>query len=598
MRRAAVTLVALLSCACAPRAQTARGHGAPSRPVASNVTRADYAGSAACTPCHRDIADKLKRSPMHRMTRDAAHTDISAPFDGGVFEFMGDSVRFEKRGGARFMRLTTRRDGESLWQVTKVIGGRYREDFVGKKVPDGVEERILPVSFLRFAQEWRYKGYSVMSPERDALRVGSRWRTTCIFCHNTVPTLESSYDELYGEGSPKYQGAASVELPSDRRPRFVVTDDGALERAVQAELLPLGVRQVGGSPKEVLRTAITFTRRRYTAKHLVELGIGCEACHGGARAHAENPTAVRPTLAFQSNFARVESPSGKPPSHAEDVNRTCRKCHTVLFTRYPYTWEGRRRHSNPGGSFINSGEARDLALGGCAAELTCTACHDPHGEDSRQELEALRGPKGQALCTSCHEKYRTPAAVAKHSHHRVGSPGSSCVECHMPRKNMALDYRLSAYHRIGSPTDPERLYGDRPMECALCHADKSVESLAKTLSRWYGKKIDRPRLRALYGPDLRQSPIRATLQRGLPHERAVAIGVVAREHDTTALPLLVAQLDNRFPLIRFFARDAIERVAGVPLPVNPHLPGAELRAQAEAWLTKRSHTAASEGQAP
>ena len=588
MRRAFALAALLVGCAPGPSA-TPNGRPAP-KPPTDNVTRAAYAGSATCTPCHRDIAERFQRSPMHRMTRDAARTDVSAPFSGERFEFMGDSVRFEQRGGARFMRVVTRRDGESLWRVTKVIGGRYREDFVGTR--DGSEERVLPVSWLRFAKEWRYKGYSVMSPERNALRVGARWRTTCIFCHNTVTGLSSYYDELYGDGAPKYQGAASVELPAARLPRFEITDQSALRSAVARELAPLGVKDVSGDAKQVLEAAITFTRRRYGEKHLVELGIGCEACHGGAKAHAENPLAVRPTFAFESDFARVTRADGKTPSTVDDENRTCRKCHTVLFTRYPYTWEGRQRHSHPGGCFINSGEARDLALGGCAGALACTRCHDPHGQDSKQHLEALRGEEGRKLCTSCHRELQSDAAVARHTHHPVGSAGSSCLECHMPRKNMALDYRLSAYHRIGSPTDPERLYQDRPIECALCHADKSVRELARTLGRWYRKKVEWPRLRALYG-DLSQSPITVSLARGKPHERAVAMVVSARDGNRAALPLIAAELDDPYPLVRFFARDAIEKLTHDTLPLDPHLPGKELRSRAEAWLTERSPRAQS-----
>ena len=47
----------------------------------------------------------------------------------------------------------------------------------------------------------------------------------------------------------------------------------------------------------------------------------------------------------------------------------------------------------------------------------------------------------------------------------------------MPQKNLGLGYNLTRYHRIGSPTEKARVEGDRPLECALCHADKTVEEL-------------------------------------------------------------------------------------------------------------------------
>ena len=51
----------------------------------------------------------------------------------------------------------------------------------------------------------------------------------------------------------------------------------------------------------------------------------------------------------------------------------------------------------------------------------------------------------------------------------------------MPKKNTGLGYQLTRYHRIGSPTDAARVEKDRPLECALCHADKSVASLVSTM---------------------------------------------------------------------------------------------------------------------
>src|SRR5262245_5769634 len=74
----------------------ARTNGAPTavaedrREVASNVLRADYAGSEACAGCHADIHAAWSRSPMHRMTRSLPGADIVAPFDGGALDFKGD----------------------------------------------------------------------------------------------------------------------------------------------------------------------------------------------------------------------------------------------------------------------------------------------------------------------------------------------------------------------------------------------------------------------------------------------------------------------------------------------------------------------------
>src|SRR5262245_1776602 len=69
--------------------------------VHSNILRADYAGSAACARCHPQIFADWQRSPMHRMTRRVAETDIRAPFSGS-FHFKNDRIEFLKEHGERF----------------------------------------------------------------------------------------------------------------------------------------------------------------------------------------------------------------------------------------------------------------------------------------------------------------------------------------------------------------------------------------------------------------------------------------------------------------------------------------------------------------
>ncbi len=573
----------------------APAHGSHVGEVHSNIARADYAGSAACQPCHEREYAAWRDSPMHRMTRDLKQTQIRAPFTGDTFAFRDDSVHFEQSGGERFMRLHRQSEPDTLFRVTKVIGGRLREDFVGAEVdpdqPHGVPrdvERILPVSYLSFNGEWRYKGYSVMVRERPGLEAGVVWKTGCIFCHNTLPQLSTLLDDVYGPRAHSYQGSASVDLPDDKRPRYLVSDENALKSALSAELRTLGKPRDTEhyDLKRALTVSIDGTRDGFDEQHLVELGIGCEACHGGAREHVQNPTAVRPTLALRSEFLQVTTPTGGEPTHAQDINRTCAKCHTVLFSRYPYTWEGQARRHEPGGSTINSGEARDFALGDCNTQLSCVHCHDPHREDPKSAFEALETPKGDALCASCHRSLQSESALRAHSHHAPTSAGSRCINCHMPKKNMGLAYELTRYHRIGSPTDSERVEGDRPLECALCHTDKSVDQLVSTMERLWGKKYDRSALRRLYGQDLSVNAIEATLRYGKPHEEGTAVAIAGRDRRKDWLPLVVAQLGNDYPLVRYFARHAIEQITEAPLPVDMNLAGPDVVSHARQYLSE------------
>ncbi|HEX2675276.1 MAG TPA: cytochrome c3 family protein [Polyangiales bacterium] len=610
-------LAALVLCSCSAAQQprgVSKAKAEPARHVQSNVTRADYAGSASCEPCHGAIYQAWQASPMHRMTR-PAQSDIRAHFDGTEFRLGHDVARVEQRGSERFLQI----DGSGAprrYRVTKVIGGRHREDFVGVEVSGAAgealeedaespsaggeaargREQVLPLSWVYGTSSWRYKGYSVMLPERPALRAGPVWAATCIGCHNTLPYLTLAYDDLLGPSAPAYQGSVHDRLlPARRLWQARVKDEAGLKQVVATEIEQLGgpprATAEGASLERVLGAAISTTRHELGAQHLVELGVGCESCHYGAREHLAD-TGVRPSFGVESSLFEI-APSAGAPTRAEQINRTCAHCHSVLLSSYPWTWEGKRRRDPlPGGSSTNSGEGRDFLLGGCSQELACSSCHDPHAEDSAQRLARLATPSGNALCVGCHQQYAAQPALTGHTHHAAGSAGSACVECHMPRKNMGLDYRLTRYHRIGSPTDAERVLGDRPLECALCHADRSVESLTADMERWWHESYPREALRALYGADLNANTLQRTLERGKPHEQAVAMASFGDQRVQSALPQLLPQLTHEYPLLRFYAKAAIERITGQPLPVDVNGSVAEIRAASNRWWLSRKEVSA------
>ncbi len=336
-----------------------------------------------------------------------------------------------------------------------------------------------------------------------------------------------------------------------------------------------GTPASGAGPRAALERGIHELRARFAARHFVEVGIGCEACHGGSRAHADDPR-VLPDFAPRSPFLEARPELARADgevTRAERINRACARCHQVLFSRYPFTWEGgERRGDSAGGSSITSGEGRDFLLGGCARQMSCVTCHDPHGADRRADLDRLATPAGNGVCVRCHGQYAAPAALATHAHHDPNGAGASCVGCHMPRKNMGLGYALTRYHRIGLPDDPVRVERDRPIECALCHADKTVGELVSTMEGWWGQRYDRAALVALYG-SLDARPLEATLERGKAHEQAVALATLGAAHaapgpgrpgagtpraTSAALVSAVArQLINPFPLVRYYARGAL-----------------------------------------
>jgi predicted CXXCH cytochrome family protein len=591
-----LALVAL-TIGCAGRVPGPAGGKSERRAPVSNILRADYAGSQACAPCHPAVWAAWQGSPMRQMTRLPQPALVRAPFDGRPWHFKADSARPEMRGRERYLALSSPDSGEHLYRVTKVIGGRYREDFAGVEItrdaagehPVGnpALELVLPLSYMFETRSFRLKGYSVMVAERPGLLAGAVWNQTCVLCHNTAPLFDSLWGALHGPGAPPYQGVVVDRLlPPERRASLVVTDPAGLSAALRQEIAALtGQRPVAadrGDPRPLLAEAARTLRERLVPDKLVEVGIGCEACHGGSREHVARND-ILPSFAPRSPFLSVSAPADQPIGAAESINRACARCHQVLFTRYPYTWEGGVRRHEPGGSHITSGEARDFLLGGCARRMSCVACHDPHGADDRSKLQALATPAGNHVCLDCHPGYRQPEALRAHAHHDPGGAGGSCVACHMPRKNMGLGYALTRYHRIGSPTDRARVEGDRPLECALCHPDRRVGELVEAMQGWWGHRYDEGRLRALYG-DLSAPVLAATAARGKPHEQATALAVMGEARLPGALAPLAAALSHPYPLVRYYARRGLELLRGEPVPVNLDQDAEDIRLEVARWL--------------
>jgi predicted CXXCH cytochrome family protein len=560
----------------------------PGGVTGSNILRADYAGSRACAECHKELYDRWAASPMRNMTRDASSATIRAPFDGAMLHVGRETATMEMDGKTRIMRVVDA-TGTHRFKVTKVIGGRYREDFVGiEQGGDGLEH-VLPATYVFATKSWRYKGYSVMVKERPRMSWRGVWSRECVPCHNTLPYVTMLYDELHGPGLPGYQGKLSDRvLPPSRTWKAEALDVPALTRELDGEIMFLdGDKAQETELKPVLVAAATAMRKKLGGAHLVELGVGCEACHNGAKAHASDSN-ITPSFEPRSSVVGFTPPPGQTGTRAQWINRTCARCHTVLFTHYEWTWEGAgRKDQHPGGSSTNSGEGRDFQLGGCSTQLACTGCHDPHVEDTPTTLAQMATPAGNHLCTSCHKQFGSDKAIEIHTHHPQGSTGTSCIACHMAKKNMGLDYALVRYHRIGSPTETRRVNSDRPLECALCHADKSVEQLVTTMEQWWHKKYDREKLKALYGEDLSVNAIRATLERGKPHEQAAAIGVLGQAKDKSAVAALVPMLSHEYPLVRYYAQRALQLITGDPVAIDVGKAAVDVQRDANAWLSRQ-----------
>ena len=116
--------------------------------------------------------------------------------------------------------------------------------------------------------------------------------------------------------------------------------------------------------------------------------------------------------------------------------------------------------------------------------VTCFSCHDVHGTANNADL--LK--PASVMCLECHGPSSPngprAATIEQHTHHRSGSTGNECVNCHMPKIEQTIaDINVRSHtFRFIAPAEAERL--KMPNSCNSCHADKSADWATQALRGW------------------------------------------------------------------------------------------------------------------
>lgn len=494
-------------------------------PPFSNVRREDYIGPAACESCHEERYAQWREHPHSRMNQDASTKSVVGDFSGVSVEYGGVTTVFETRDGSYFM--AHHRDGELVRRdrITRTIGSRFQQAYVGVQVegPEPADhtlyttERALPFVWWFSRQQWFPEHFveeypqpehqpdgSLSYPTDDPLSRGARpWSEGCMLCHNTYAYAYRSQREMPGTGF------ADIELADT---------------------------EAGPSPQD-----------------LVTLGVSCEACHFGGRAHATIEAEARdiPTGPDVRSFT----------APARTTNSICAQCHVAGTLPWPN-----------GAASLNSSEARDMMGGACSSAIECTACHDPHVAGPRGEpyIED-RGPVG--ACVACHEKYAEDASRQVHARH--SATDASCLDCHMPRITQGIEAVVRT-HEISSPTDASMLAAGAPNACNLCHLDRSITwTIAALRDGWNARVETQPSWEDWYGDDLSDPVGEAWLSHPTPAVRLVAAAAYARSPlGRPALPSLLDLLIDDYPHVRMFALFAVESILGRRLAVHEYTPTA------------------------
>jgi Tfp pilus assembly protein PilF len=193
-----------------------------------------------------------------------------------------------------------------------------------------------------------------------------------------------------------------------------------------------------------------------------------------------------------------------------------------------------------------------------ASGVTCSDCHEPHGGKLRAE--------GNHLCATCHlpSKYDT----ATHHHHKPGSTGAACAECHMPNTTyMVVDPRRDHSLRIPRP-DLSVKFGT-PNACSGCHSNRDAQWAAEQVNKWYGHSPQGyQRFAAGYAAANTGAPDAQAQQRAIAADagdpaiaRATALVELSAPLGPAALDAMTAGLRDPSPLVRLAA---LQSLSGAP----------------------------------
>lgn len=403
---------------------------------------AEFVAGKVCAGCHREQSEHWAGSHHAWAMRHADGGSVRGDFNDARFEHFGISSRFFKRDG-RFYVTTEGPDSKLHDYEIKYTFGfeplqQYLIEFPGGRLQAlGIAWDTRPRE--QGGQRWFHLYPDEKLSPGDPLHWTGRyqnWNGMCAECHST--DLEKRYDPQ--------------------------TD-------------------------------------RYDTRWS-EINIGCQACHGPGSIHVERARETADydaadsglMIDFSGNDAAYQvEQCARCHSRRQQVSVDDRHGRPLLDDFLPATLREGLYHADGQildevyvyGSFLQSRMYQ--------AGVRCSDCHDPHSTKLKTD--------GNAVCGQCHNT-RPPAGFAglkakdydspDHHFHPPSSPGSQCVNCHMPAKTyMVVDHRHDHSLRIPRPDLTIKI--GTPNACNSCHDDQNVRWAVAKIADWYG-------------PELRQEP--------------------------------------------------------------------------------------------
>lgn len=420
----------------------------------------DFVGADSCALCHQKQFDLWKNSTHGRAGGHPGEVELIARFDGRPLQFK-DAIVIPTNapGGKPAFRVAM--DGAPSFDIAvdAVVGGGHMigggtQSFFNRH-PDGTV-RFLPFDFIRKENLWFVQ-----------LRAGLKW---------TPVSRDISLKSDLANWPPHRVLGSVADLSNCQNchgSQITAGWDAAAER---------------------------FTTRYQTLK------INCESCHGPAREHVG--IVSRP--GFETNAYIGMKPLATLSKDASV--KLCLQCHATkevlredpylpgalledyfslklpALSQNPYHIDGRIRSFSYQGNHLFSDCYRN-------GSMTCTDCHDPHGNHYRDVFQReLVGRFDNRQCTSCHASKAVD--TERHSHHKAGSPGDSCVACHMPYlQHPGVGTQLQFARSDHSIPIPRPAFDQKlgiENACQKCHADRDLAWQERYTREWWGKLKPHP----------------------------------------------------------------------------------------------------------
>ena len=317
---------------------------------------------------------------------------------------------------------------------------------------------------------------------------------------------------------------------------------------------------------------------RSYAPEMVEIGVGCEACHGPGAEHVAWATAP-------ANWTPKAglTPLGLTVDLAADPEVLIGQCSTC-HSRREALIDGNPVPGTPyhdayvlsllrEGLYFPDGAMQDevyntgsfLQAKMHAKGVQCTDCHEPHSLQLRAE--------GNAVCTQCHSPAGnprfpslTPAAYDSpaHTFHPEGSPGAACPACHMPERTyMGIDARHD--HAFQVPRPDLAAATGAPDACTACHSDRDPAWAAAAIAGWYPEgRQTRPHFAPVFaaarrdpGPNVPELLAIAEDPATSGIVRATALELAGFAADPAAVDRSAALLSDPDPLVRAAAAGSL-----------------------------------------